>query len=306
MVSVAADFALTAGGKHRRLPRMESSYYTPPPQFPPPRLSAWEKVKKFFAPLAVVGVLLGKFKAVLIPVLKFLPIILKTGGSMLLTIGFYAMIYGWQFAVGFVLLIFVHECGHLLAAKRIGLKVGAPVFIPFMGAFIALKEAPRNAWIEAQVGIGGPILGSVGAALCLGIYKLTGHTMFIALAYTGFFLNLFNLAPVGFLDGGRIVTAISPWFWLAGIVIIGLMLFTHFNFLLLLIFLFSLPRLFSLFRPKSDVERRYFEVTPVQRLTMGILYFGLAAALVFGMHYANTVVQNDMEVRQAQPRNQAI
>jgi Zn-dependent protease len=130
--------------------------------------------------------------------------------------------------------------------------------------------------------------------------------MFIALAYTGFFLNLFNLAPVGFLDGGRIVTAISPWFWLAGIVIIGFMLFTHFNFLLLLIFLFSLPRLFSLFRPKSEVERRYFEVTPVQRLTMGILYFGLAAALVYGMHHANTVVQNDMEIRQAHPRNQAI
>jgi len=284
---------------------MDSQYYTPP-QFPPPRHSPWEKVKKFFGPLAVVGVLLAKFKALLIPVLKFLPIILKTGGSMFLTIGVYAMLYGWQFAVGFVVLIFVHECGHLIAAKRIGLKVGAPVFIPFMGAFIALKEAPRNAWIEAQVGIGGPILGSVGAALCLMFYRMTGQPIYSALAYVGFFLNLFNLAPVGFLDGGRIVSAISPWFWLVGIVIIGLMLFTHFNFILLLIFIFSLPRLFSLFRPKSDVERRYFEVTPPQRLIMAVLYFGLAAALVYGMNLANTLAQSHLPERQEQPGRQAI
>src|SRR5436190_267033 len=110
--------------------------------------------------------------------------------------------------VGFVLLIFVHECGHLLAAKRLGLKVGAPVFIPFMGALIALKEAPRNAWIEAQVGIGGPMLGTLGAGICEVIYLAGGNPLFRALAYSGFFLNLFNLMPVGFLDGGRIVTAL--------------------------------------------------------------------------------------------------
>src|ERR1019366_6052353 len=152
---------------------------------------------------------------------------------------------------GFVLLIFVHECGHLVAAKRIGLKVGAPVFIPFMGAVIALKEAPRNAWIEAQVGIGGPILGTVGAALCELIYLATGNLMFRALAYTGFFLNLFNLAPVGILDGGRIVTALSPWLWLVGIAVVGYLLVTQFNFILLLIFVVSLPRVFSLFRRKT-------------------------------------------------------
>jgi Zn-dependent protease len=111
--------------------------------------------------------------------------------------------------VGFVVLIFVHECGHLIAAKRLGLRVGAPVFIPFMGAFIALKDAPRNAWIEAQVGIGGPLAGAAGSAVCYGIYQYTGNELFKGLAYSGFFLNLFNLAPIGFLDGGRIVTALS-------------------------------------------------------------------------------------------------
>src|SRR5205823_4163534 len=119
------------------------------------------------------------------------------------------------------------ECGHLLAAKRIGLRVGAPVFIPFMGAFIALKEAPRNAWIEAQVGIGGPLLGALGACVCYGIFVLTGNPLFNGLAHVAFFLNLFNLSPIGFLDGGRIVTALSPWLWLVGTVIIGLLLFAH-------------------------------------------------------------------------------
>lgn len=250
---------------------------------PPPVPGGGNGVKKAAGPLAVLGALLLKFKLAIIPVLKFLPFILKTGGTMFLSIWVYAMYWGWRFALGFVLLIFVHECGHLIAAKRLGLKVGAPVFIPFMGALIALKEAPRNAWIEAQVGIGGPLLGALGAAVCYAIFLATGQGIFGALAYTGFFLNLFNLAPVGFLDGGRIVTALSPWFWLVGIVIIGLMMLVHFNFLLLIIFIVSLPRLFSLFRKKSVDERRYYEVTPEQRLIMGAMYFGLIAFLVVGM-----------------------
>lgn len=234
----------------------------------------------------MVGALLFKFKSVLFAALKsikFLPVLLKTGGSMFITIWAYSMLYGWRLAVGFVLLIFVHECGHLLAARRIGLKVGAPVFIPFMGAFIALKEAPKNAWIESQVGIGGPLLGTLGAVVCWGIYALTSQPIWAALAYIGFFLNLFNLAPVGFLDGGRIVTALSPWLWLVGIVIIGALLVMRFNFLILFIFLFSLPRVWSLFRAKTDEERRYFEVTPSQRWTMGLMYFLLIAFLVLGM-----------------------
>jgi Zn-dependent protease len=137
---------------------------------PPPSPTAWQKLKKLLAPLGVIGVLFIKFfaklKFILLPAVKFLPVILKTGGTMVLSIGFYALTWGWWFAVGFVLLLFVHESGHLLAARRLGLKVGAPVFIPFLGALIALKEAPRNAWIEAQVGIGGPMLGTLGAGVC--------------------------------------------------------------------------------------------------------------------------------------------
>jgi Zn-dependent protease len=150
-----------------------------------------------------------------------------------------------------------------------------------------LKDAPRNAWVEAQVGIGGPLLGTLGAGICLAAYVYTGNGLFAALAYTGFFLNLFNLAPVGFLDGGRIVTALSPWLWLVGIVVLGYMLVEHFNFLLLLIFLMSLPRVFSLFRPRTEEELRYFEVTPGRRRAMGACYFGLVALLVWGMRISH-------------------
>jgi Zn-dependent protease len=115
-----------------------------------------QKLKKFLGPLGVVGVLIAKFfakvKFLIFPLAKYGWLILKTGGTMLLSVWAYALFWGVWFAAGFVVLMFVHECGHLLAAKKVGLKVGAPVFIPFMGALIALKEAPRNAWIEAQVG----------------------------------------------------------------------------------------------------------------------------------------------------------
>ena len=108
----------------------------------------------------------GKIKFIFLPLLKFFPMLLKTGGSMIVMMGVYAVMYGWKWAVGFVILIFIHELGHVIAAKRLGLPVSAPVFIPFMGAFILLKEQPKNAWIEAQVGIGGPLFGAAASVAC--------------------------------------------------------------------------------------------------------------------------------------------
>lgn len=242
----------------------------------------FQKVKKFLAPIGIAVVAVFKFLAPL----KFILLpLLKTGGSMIVMTWIYARFWGWPFAAGLVLLIFVHECGHLLAAKRIGLKVGVPVFIPFLGALIALKEAPRNAWIEAQVGIAGPIFGALGALFCELVYLATGNPLFRALAYFGFWLNLFNLMPIGILDGGRVVTALSPWLWLAGFIAMGALLILHPNFLVVLILIVSLPRLWFLFRRKSEDERRYFEVTPAQRWTMAAVYFGLIALLALGMEY---------------------
>src|ERR1700730_10167167 len=161
----------------------------------PQRETLWSRVKKALAPLAVIGVMIAKFfaklKFLVLPLLKFLPILLKSGGTMLLTIWVYTAMWGWKFGVGFVLLLLVPECGHSLVAQKFGLKVGAPVFIPFMGAFIALKDAPKNAWIEACVGIGGPMLGSLGALACNSLGEIFNAPVFIALAWFGYFLNLF-------------------------------------------------------------------------------------------------------------------
>src|SRR5436853_242508 len=263
----------------------------------PSRDNWWSRLKRTLGPVAVVGVVIAKFfaklKFFILPALKFLPILLKSGGTMLLTIWIYTQMWGWKFAVGFVLLLFVHECGHLVVARKFGLKVGAPVFIPFMGAFIALKEAPRNAWMEACVGIGGPMLGSIGALACNSIGEFTDIPIFFALAWFGYFLNLFNLTPVGMLDGGRIVTALSRWLWLPGFALLLWFGWKFPNFIVWLIVLLSLPRIYSLFRRRTEEEQRYYEVTPTQRWTMSILYFGLIIALISAMHLA----QNDLNTR---------
>lgn len=264
----------------------------PPPQPPeswqaPPHKPAWKKV---LAPLGIALVLLLKFgaklKFLIVPVLKFLPAILKTGLTMILTMWLYAQLWGWMYAAGFVLLILVHEGGHLIAARRMGLNVGAPVFIPFMGALIALKDAPRNAWIEAVVAIGGPLAGTAAAAACHGAFLAWDAPLFGALAYTGYFLNLFNLTPVSPLDGGRIATAISPWLWAPGLGILVWMMFqSPMSPVLFLVLIAAVPRVISLFRQRSDEEARYFELSGRQRIEMAIGYFGLAVLLFLAMNH---------------------
>src|SRR5438445_1387696 len=226
-------------------------------EFAPPRTeTGWSRIKKALGPVAVVGVVIAKFfaklKFFILPALKFLPLLLKSGGTMVLMIWVYTMMWGWKFAVGFVVLLLVHECGHLIVAKKFGLKVGAPVFIPFMGAFIALKEAPRNAWLEACVGIGGPMVGSLGALVCNVLGEMFDAPIFIALAWFGYFLNLFNLTPVGMLDGGRIVTALSRWLWLPGFALLIWCGWEFANFVVWLIVVLQLLRIYSFFRQRSE------------------------------------------------------
>jgi Zn-dependent protease len=261
--------------------------------------------KKFFGPLAGVGVLIVKFfaqvKFLLLPILKFLPLILKSGGSMLLMIGVYAVMFGWKWAVGFVVLLLVHETGHLIVARWFGLKVGAPIFIPFMGAFIALKEAPRNAWMEASVGIGGPILGTLGAVACHALGLVLDSPLLISIAYTGYFLNLFNLTPLGQLDGGRIAVALSPWLWLPGLAIMAWFAWQHPNFIVLMILIISVPQVINLFRKRTEEQQRYFEVTPVQRGLMASMYIGLIVFLLVAMHAAHENLWLRPEMQQRHP-----
>jgi Zn-dependent protease len=188
-----------------------------------------------------------------------------------------------------VLLIFVHEMGHALVMRQLGIRAGAPVFIPFVGAVIAMKEMPRNAYVESLVGIGGPALGGVGALLCLVIGWMTGSLFWYALASTGFLINLFNMIPVSPLDGGRIVGVISRWLWAAGYAV-GIAVFfmttSPILFLILLLGLFSLGR--TLRGPSAD----YYAVPAPYRVRMGIAYFGLLAALALGMWAADHPLQD--------------
>jgi Zn-dependent protease len=148
---------------------------------------------RLLAPLVAIGGLLVKFGGSL----KFLGLFVSLGG--------YALIWGWKFGVGFVLLIFVHELGHYVEARRQGLHVSLPVFIPFIGAYVALRDVPFDPWRNAKVALAGPFLGGLGSLAVLVAGEVSDSNLLLALAYTGFFLNLFNLVPIGFLDGGRIL-----------------------------------------------------------------------------------------------------
>lgn len=270
-----------------------------PPPLPHPGSRRRSRWVEWLGSLGVVGTVLlsvgGKLKF-LLPILKFAGPALKTGGTMLLSIGFYALAFGWKFAVGLVLLIFVHEMGHVLAARMEGVPVTAPTFIPFMGALIRFRQSPQSAWVEAKIAYGGPLAGAWASALCHWLWLETRSPMWAALAYTGYFLNLFNLAPASFLDGGRIVTSVSRWLWVIGYGLLGtwlgLDIYRAFTgrgqpgvgtFILGMILFTGLPRLRSLFRPMSAAERSYFTVAPRQRLTMAVAYFGLIALLIWGM-----------------------
>ena len=152
-------------------------------------------IGRILGPLAVAGAVLLKLAGSL----KFLGIFVAVGG--------YALIWGWRFGVGFVLLILVHELGHYVEAKRQGLNPQIPVFIPFLGAYVALRNQPFDPWRNALVAAAGPFAGGLGALACLVYGEATDSNLFRALAYMGFLLNLFNLIPIAFLDGGHILRA---------------------------------------------------------------------------------------------------
>jgi Zn-dependent protease len=234
-------------------------------------------LRKLWAPIAAIGAFLVKFGAVIFKA-KFL-------FSMFVSAAVYVWLGGWWFGIGLVVLLFVHELGHVLEARRQGLPVSAPVFIPFMGALITLKEMPHNAWREAKLAIAGPILGSAGA---LAIYLLGiayDSNPLKALAFLGFFINLFNLLPVVPLDGGRIVAALHPVLWLVGFLALLGLVFYRPNPILIIILIFSGTELWRRWQMRRHPEmQEYYRVEPRQRLAIGLLYFGLAVLLVLGMH----------------------
>lgn len=254
--------------------------YLPPDE--PERKNRWRNAGGAAVGL---GVLFAKFKGLLFALLNLKWLLLGgkfliSGLSFLASIWFYALFFGWKFGIVFVLLIAIHEAGHILFMRAVGLPASLPYFIPGLGAFTALRAPLPSIFQESIVAFGGPLLGTLGGIACFAYGYATGSAFWVAAAYTAFFLNLFNMFPVAFLDGGRMTGAISPSLWAFGLV--GLVFFAvafhWWSPLLLILILFGVPRVISAWRGKLDPV--YYNIPTSQRVTMSLAYFGLIAVLL--------------------------
>jgi len=278
--------------EHEPDPRFDPTEAPEPPSFPNsessveggrgyepvhPRWGLGDVVRKLGAPLVGLGFLILKFGGLLLK-LK----VVTTGGSMLVSIAAYAWIWGLPFAIGFVLLIFVHELGHVLELRRQGVPASAPLFIPFLGAVIGMRELPDDAWKEARVALAGPILGSVGAAACWVAGEATGSDLLVALAFVGFFLNLFNLIPIVPLDGGRAAGALHPIFWFLGLLMMVALVVLRPNPILILIVIVGGLDLWRRWRERGSAAA-YYRLPARQRATVGVVYLGLVLVLALAM-----------------------
>ncbi|MBD0317892.1 MAG: site-2 protease family protein [Thermoleophilia bacterium] len=245
--------------------------------------------RKLWAPIAALAVLVWKAKALVLAAFKLK--IFATSASMLVSVVAYAWIWGWRFAVGFVLLLLVHEMGHVLELRRQGVPASAPLFIPFLGAVVGLKQMPRDAWREARVALAGPILGSIGAAGVWAAGAALDSDLLVALAFTGFLLNLFNLLPIVPLDGGRAVAAIHPALWAVGLAALVVLTLLAPNPILILILVLGGLELWRRWRERNGADD-YYRVTPWQRVATGVAYVGLAALLALAM--SETHLERDL------------
>ncbi|XYD11912.1 site-2 protease family protein (plasmid) [Methylobacterium sp. NMS12] len=204
-----------------------------------------------------------------------------TGGTMLLSLAVYAGLWGWRFALGFLVLLLAHELGHYVAARQRGLDVGAPTFVPFVGAWIAMKAQPVDAETEAYVAVAGPFVGTLAAFATYFAARETDSTLLLAVAYSGFFLNLVNLLPVSPLDGGRITAVVSPRIWLLGAPMLLAFLLYRPSPAFLIVAIVALPQVLAAWRydPAAPENLAYYGVPAATKAEYGVLYLALAALL---------------------------
>ncbi len=247
---------------------------------------------------AAVGALLLKF-----PVLGIFLKFGWAGISAIISIVVYSYIFGWQFAVGLVALLFIHEMGHALVMKLKGIPVGGMIFIPMLGAAVFMRQMPKNAKDEAEVGIAGPIAGAIAASVCLflALQMSSIRSVWAPLAYFGFFMNLFNLIPIVPFDGGRVLAAIDRRLWILGF--LGLVAFQIWSWLngnfspWLLFFVIMAGTQFWSRRsvPNTPDAQAYYTVPVGERIILSLLYFGLAAVLVFGMTISHNLIFSGLQ-----------
>jgi Zn-dependent protease len=248
--------------------------------------------KRLGSAAAALAALAAKFWAAVKALLIALPKVkfLATGATALVSVAAYTLFFGLPFAIGLVVLLFVHEMGHVIQLRREGVRASAPMFVPLLGAFIAAKSLGENALAEARVGIAGPILGTLGSAAVALVAALMApsHTrdLLLALAYFGFFINLLNLIPVVPFDGGRVMAAVAPGLWFVGVAgLVALVVVFHNPFLgiFIVLALFEMPRRWRELRSRTLVSAAYYRVPRRHRIALGLLYIALVVALVAGM-----------------------
>lgn len=231
-----------------------------------------------WAPWAGGGALLLKTGGVLLKVKGLVSL-----GTLLVSVLAYAGLYGWRFGTGFVLLIAVHELGHVLALRRLGIRAGLPVFVPFLGAFVRLREAPETVLAEALSALAGPATGVAGALVVAGTAAAAGSGLLRALAFTGLLVNLFNLVPALPLDGGRVAAALHPatWWVALGGLLASLLISPH-PVMVLVLVLGSIEAARRWRSRHTAAGRAYLNIAGRHRVLVAGAYLGLVMISVAG------------------------
>ncbi|MDQ6772725.1 MAG: site-2 protease family protein [Candidatus Dormibacteraeota bacterium] len=238
--------------------------------------------------LALLAALAAYGKWVLLILVKFPA--LGTLVTLLVSFAAYAVFFGPWFAAGLVVMILVHEMGHVVEIRRQGMHATAPLFIPFLGAAIFQRQNSTDALKQAQIGIAGPIAGTVAATVAFVLFGTTHQPVLMVWAYLGFFINLFNLIPLGMLDGGWIMAVVSKWFQVVGLAAMALaVFFLGFSPIILVIAILGVPAVLARFR---NDRLPYYQSVPVPaRLAMGAAWLALTGYLGFALLQSHQILQ---------------
>ncbi len=259
-------------------PHMDSAASPENSELSTPRRRPFAKAFSGF--LLTLGVIAAKFKLLLVNPFEGFGAMQFTvaGVSMAITIAAYAMKSPLALVVGFVLITFIHELGHAVAIRAKGLRAGFMVFIPFVGGAVTLKDQPRSAYDDAQIGLAGPIAGTVASLVVLQSYKWTGNSDYLLIAFAGFVINLVNLLPIGMLDGGRISAAITKWMWLIGGGALIYKVYKQPNPLMILVLVLAAFQVYASILREQD-DKAFYDVTVGQRTAIAVAYFLLVVFL---------------------------
>jgi Zn-dependent protease len=258
------------------------SFTSPQTEAVQPKRSAFTRVAS--AVLLFVGVVLLKLKAFVMglavnPFEGFgLTQFAVAGASMALSIAAYATKAPLPLVVGFTSIVLIHEIGHAVVIRAKGLRAGIMVFIPFIGGAVTLKDQPRSAYDDAQIGLAGPIAGTLASLIFLQVYKWTGMPDYLVIAAAGFAINLINLLPIGMLDGGRISAAVTKWMWVFGGGVLIYKVVNQPNPLMLLVLLLVAFQVYASIRREQD-DKAFYDVTGSQRAAIAVAYFALVLFL---------------------------